>query len=342
MFSGANHDTKYLLDAFAGLHYSSEFHAYVEEFAYFCADIRNSILEGCMENKNKYLTIGIILAVALVAAIAVAIIQTTNLNEANSQLDEVSSIMEYERQQSINEYEELVRQYDEFYITVGNDSLLTLIEEEKSKVNSLLQELRTVKATNAKRIAELKQELGVVRSVLKSYIQKYDSLNEVNASLQTENKRVWSQYHQQNKVLEEKSQQIAELDKKITMAAILEAGDISINTLNKRGKKTSLLRRVETLEICFNILRNITAERGIKTVYVRVSDSKEHLIGKAEGTFDFEGGTVEYSAAKEIEYGGETLPVCLYIPVAELEKDTYSVAVFAEGNLIGNTSFTLK
>ena len=295
MFSGANQDIKYLLDAFAGLHYSSEFHAYVEEFAYFCADIRNSILEGCMENKNKYLTIGIILAVALVAAIAIAIIQTTNLNEANSQLDEVSSIMEYERQQSINEYEELVRQYDEFYITVGNDSLLTLIEEEKSKVNSLLQELRTVKATNAKRI-----------------------------------------------VLEEKSQQIAELDKKITMAAILEAGDISINTLNKRGKKTSLLRRVETLEICFNILRNITAERGIKTVYVRVSDSKEHLIGKAEGTFDFEGGTVEYSAAKEIEYGGETLPVCLYIPVAELEKDTYSVAVFAEGNLIGNTSFTLK
>lgn len=279
---------------------------------------------------------------ALISAIAFAIVQTINLQEADSQLEEATSIMEYERQQSINEYEKLVREYDEFYITVGNDSLLKLIEEEKSKVNSLLQELRTVKATNAKRISELKQELSVVRSVLKSYIQKYDSLNAVNVSLQSENKRVWNQYHQQNKVLEEKSAQIAELDKKITMASILEAGEINITPLNKRGSKTSLLRRIVNLEICFNILRNITAERGTKTVYLRVCDSKENLVGKAEGTFDFEGGTVEYSTSKIVEYGGENLPVCIYFPVEDLQKDSYSIAIFTEGNLIGSTIFTLK
>lgn len=295
-----------------------------------------------MENKNKYAFIWTILIVALISAITFAIVQTINLQEADSQLEEATSIMEYERQQSINEYEKLVREYDEFYITVGNDSLLKLIEEEKSKVNSLLQELRTVKATNAKRISELKQELSVVRSVLKSYIQKYDSLNAVNVSLQSENKRVWNQYHQQNKVLEEKSAQIAELDKKITMASILEAGEINITPLNKRGNKTSLLRRIVNLEICFNILRNITAERGTKTVYLRVCDSNENLVGKAEGTFDFEGGTVEYSTSKTVEYGGENLPVCIYFPVEDLQKDSYSIAIFAEGNLIGSTIFTLK
>lgn len=295
-----------------------------------------------MERKTKSIIISVAIAIVLAAAVIAAIVQTSNLIEANSQLDEVSALMEYERQQSIAEYEELAREYDEFYISVGNDSLLKLIEEEKQKVNSLLQELRTVKATNAKRISELKQELSVVRSVLKSYVQKYDSLNEVNASLQNENMEVKRQYEQQNKVLEEKSAQIEEFEKKISMASILEAGDISINMLNKRGNKTKVLNKIETIEVCFKIQRNITAERGNKTIYVRLSGSNENIVGKAAGTFEFEDGIVEYSASKQIAFGGESLPVCVYLPVDNLEKDTYSIAIFTEGNLIGNTTFSLK
>ncbi len=295
-----------------------------------------------MENKNKLIFVGTTLTIALILAIAFALYQTVNLQEANEQLVEVTSIMEYEKQQSIDEYERLVREYDEMYISVSNDSLLKLIDEEKAKVNSLLQELRTVKATNAKRIAELKAELSVVRSVLKSYVQKYDSLNAINQNLQTENKRVWSQYHEQNRVLEAKQAQLEEMDKKITLASILEVGDISITTLNKRGNKTALLRRVVSLEICFNILRNITTERGLKDIYIRVTDSKEQIVGKPAGMFEFEGVTLEYSASKTVEYGGEILPVCIYLPVEDLKTDHYTLAIFAEGNLIGYTSFTLK
>lgn len=294
------------------------------------------------KGNKKLVILIVVLAAALLAALAIVLFQTRKLEQTSEQLDEVSAIMEYEKQQSISEYEQLAKEYDEFYLTVGNDSLLKLIEEEKEKVNSLLQELRTVKATNAKRISELKQELTVVRSVLKSYVQRYDSLNEVNASLKNENRKILSQYEEQNKVLEEKTVQIAELDKKISMASILEAGDISVNTLNSRGKKTNYLKRVETVEICFKILRNITAERGIKTIYLRFCDSSENLVAKEEGFFVFEDMELQYSAKKDIEFGGESVPVCIYVPLTErLKKDVYSIAIFAEGNLIGSASISL-
>ena len=43
------------------------------------------------------------------------------------------------------------------------------------KVQRLLEELRTVKATDAARINELKKELATLRSVMRNYIIQIDS-----------------------------------------------------------------------------------------------------------------------------------------------------------------------
>ena len=60
-------------------------------------------------------------------------------------------------------------------------------------------------------------------------------------------------------------------------------------------------------------------------------------------TFEFEGKELIYSAKKEIEYNGEDTPVCIYYKVTEpLETGSYSIAIFAEGNLIGTTGIVLK
>jgi hypothetical protein len=288
----------------------------------------------------------IILSISIVLILALGgfiYFQFSKISQAENQLNELTQVMEFEKQQSIEEYEKLAMEYEEFYIETSNDSLLKLFDEEKQKVQQLLQELKTVKATNARRIKELQKELGTVRGVLKSYIYKVDSLNTVNDNLKKENVKVKKQIQEANemaRLLEEKTN---ELDAKINLASILEADEISIKTLNKKGKVTKSLKRITNIEICFQVLRNITAERGYKTIYIRIADENGEVLTTSGNTFAFEGKDLLYSAKKEIEYNGENTPVCMYYKVIEpLQTGSYSIAIFADGNLIGTTGIVLK
>lgn len=286
------------------------------------------------------LSISIILVLGLSALIYM---QFSKITETENQLVELTQVMEFEKQQSIEEYEKLAMEYEEFYIETSNDSLLKLFDEEKQKVQQLLQELKTVKATNARRIKELQKELGTVRGVLKSYIYKVDSLNTVNDNLKKENVKVKKQIQEANEIARLLEEKTNELDAKINLASILEADEIQIKTLNKKGKTTKSLKRITNIEICFQVLRNITAERGYKTIYIRIADANGEVLYTEENTFEFEGKQLIYSAKKEIEYNGEDTPVCMYYKVTNpLQTGSYSIAIFADGNLIGTTGIVLK
>ena len=288
----------------------------------------------------------IILSISIVLILALGgfiYFQFSKISQAENQLNELTQVMEFEKQQSIEEYEKLAMEYEEFYIETSNDSLLKLFDEEKQKVQQLLQELKTVKATNARRIKELQKELGTVRGVLKSYIYKVDSLNTVNDNLKKENVKIKKQIQEANEVARLLEEKTNELDAKINLASILEADEISIKTLNKKGKITRSLKKITNIEICFQVLRNITAERGYKTIYIRIADANGEVLTVSGNTFEFEGKELVYSAKKEIEYNGENTPVCMYYKIIDpLQTGSYSIAIFADGNLIGTTGFVLK
>jgi hypothetical protein len=292
-------------------------------------------------------TTKIILSAATIIIVLLVSLLVYNLNQLaqkEENIKEMEQVMEFEKQASIEEFEQLSRQYEEFYIETNNDSLLKLIDEEKQKVKQLLQELKTVKATNARRIRELQKELGTVRGVLKQYVAQVDSLNHLNTKLKQENVKVRKQYENASKTVKEMEEKNAELDKIIGMASILEAQGITVKTLNNRGKETKRLKRITKLEICFTILRNITAERGEKTVYLRINDPIGGVMGQTpEKVFLFEENNIAYSAKKKIAYGGENTDVCIYYDVeTTLETGTYNIGIFADGNLIGTTGFVLQ
>lgn len=284
------------------------------------------------------------LTIALIGAVVLIIKQKSDINEKEAEIEQISAVMEFEKQQSIEEMEQVQRQYEDYYINTSNDSLLKLIDEEKQKVQQLLQELKTVKATDRRRIAELKKELITVRGVLKTYVEKVDSLNAVNNDLRTENQQVKQKYTETNKKLEEKKAEAEELDRKVTMASILEASDITLSTLNEKGRQTNTLRKISKLQIDFNILRNITAERGHKTVFVRITDSSENLLPtSSQNYFMFEGMNIEYSTKKDFDFTGEIQKLTVWFPIQEqLKEDIYTIAIFVDGNLIGQNSFRLQ
>ncbi|MBO4361576.1 MAG: hypothetical protein J6T76_06985 [Paludibacteraceae bacterium] len=291
---------------------------------------------------NKKVIIPIL--IILLAAIGVLVYLYMNQKQ---EMTEMVEQMEFEKSQLEDEYEDLAMQFDGYRTPdIHNDSLAQLLNQEQQRVRDLLEELRITKATNARRIAELKKELATVREVMVSYVHQIDSLNQTNQRLTAENKQVREQYAVVQQQAEELQQQNTHLTEKVTRASMLEITAFSVLPLNKRDRKTSNLDQMQKIQFNFTIGKNITADRGLKRVYMRIVRPDGELItlpNPQQRMFAFENAEIEYSLSKEFEYGGEAIDEILYWTVGEiLYKGTYNADFFIDGALIASFPFELK
>ena len=265
------------------------------------------------------------------------------IHSSRQQLNEMTQQYEIEKEQLADEYSQLAIQYEGYQLNVNNDSLLDKLENERLKVQRLVEELKTTKASNAKRINELKKELGVVRTVLKSYIEQVDSLNQENARLVKKNEEVTRKYQEVSRNATALKTQKENLEKQVTLASKLDAVAINPVALTKRNKTTDRISKAEMLKVDFTISKNITAEAGEKYIFMRIlRPDEEALIKDRNNTFKFEDREINYSIKKIIEYTGEEQNVVMYWNIEEfLSPGTYRVDIFADGNLIGKKEFKL-
>ena len=289
-------------------------------------------------DKNKKL---VIIIAVLVVVIAVVGFLAFNESRKNKEMSELFAV---EKQEMENEYSTFATQYDELQVQINNDSLKEKLESEKLKTQRLLEELRQVKTTNAAEIMRLKKELRTVRAVLRSYVMQIDSLNKINEALTKENVEVKNKYSQATAQISNLSAEKKSLNEKVTLAAQLDATNISVLPTNKRGKKAKKVKDVKKLAISFTIVKNITATTGNKTIYVRIAKPDNEILTKSSAnTFAYEDRNIGYSIKKYIEYTGEEQQVTVYWDVEEfLPAGTYHVYLFADGNMIGQNAFFLQ
>jgi hypothetical protein len=263
------------------------------------------------------------------------------------EMTEMVEQMEFEKSELEDEYEDLAMQFDGYRTPdISNDSLTRLLSQEQQRVRDLLEELRITKATNARRIAELKKELSTVREVMVSYVHQIDSLNQTNKRLTAENRQVREQYAVVQQQAEQLQQQNTDLSEKVTRASMLEITAFSVTPLNKRDRKTNNINQMQKIQFNYTIGKNVTCERGMKQIYMRIVRPDGELITLPDPQnrmFPFENSEIEYSLTKEFEYGGEAMDDVLYWTVGEiLYKGTYNADFFIDGALIASYPFELK
>ena len=282
----------------------------------------------------------IILAVLLVALGVLGYLYWNQHTEMNELVEQ----MTIEKEELQEEYEDLAIQFDGYQnMDIRNDSLQDLLAREQQRVQDLLEELRQTKASNARRIAELKKELATVRAVMKDYVRQIDSLNATNARLTVENEQV----KRENKQVKEQNTQLStlntQLSETVTRAAMLEVTSCTLTTLNKRDKKTRMVGQIRKLQFDFVIAKNITCEPGLKNLYARITDPVGNLLGETdEHLFPFENQEINYTLVQQIEYSGENYSGTCYWPLAEAKEGYYTIDFFCDGNLIGSFPFQLK
>jgi myosin heavy subunit len=291
-----------------------------------------------MNNKKIVLPL-VAVIVLLVAGVAYLAYSLNQEKQVNKDMQELAVL---EKQEMEHEYQQFADQYSEMKTRINNDSIVAQLTREQERTKQLLEELRKTKADDAAEITRLKKELATVRAVLRSYVLQIDSLNQLNAELMDENNRVRSELeitNQQNMALASSNMTLSE---KVAIASQLNATNISLTPLNKKGKNNKNMKKARSLLVSFNIARNVTAANGTREIFIRITTPMGEALNGG-GTFNYEDRQLAYSIKRSIDYSGEETSVTGMWPVNEtLSGGSYNVSIFADGNMIGSRNFTFE
>lgn len=285
------------------------------------------------------------MAVVVIAALTIAVVYLVRKGqEKEKEMADVVAMMNFEKEQVEKEFSDLNSEFDGYTSNIRNDSLLKLLQDQKTKVQQLLNELRITKSTNAIRIAQLKKELATVRTVMIQYVNQIDSLNSLNKELKTENVEVHRKFEAASETVQKLSKEKENLNQVVNRASIMEVTNFSMTPLSSNNKKTSWFSQTANLQFNFSITKNVTAQPGEKTVYLRITRPDDDVLTKSpNNVFQYENKKINYSASKKIEYTGDAVDDVLYWKVGEiLPKGTYRADFFIDGNRVGSFSFTFE
>ena len=288
-------------------------------------------------NKKVLIPI-IIVGLLLVGGIAYLAYSLNMQKEENKAMQELA---ELDKKEMENEYQQFAMQYSEMKTQINNDSIVAQLTAEQEKTQQLLEELKRTKSNDAREISRLKKELATVRAVLRSYVLEIDSLNRLNQNLTDENNRMKGQYAEATRQIEGLNTEKASLSEKVAIAAQLDAIGINLQMKDKRSKTTEKLKKAKTLQLNFSIARNVTAQSGMKTIYVRITSPTGATLSGG-GSFSYENRNLECSMKRTFEYNGNETPITLYWNINQaMVQGNYKVSIFADGNMIGSKSFNL-
>lgn len=286
----------------------------------------------------------IVAVIAMAVAIGAVLFLVNKLKQKDVEMEEMVEQMEYEKEELENEYADVAIEMEGISNRVTNDSLLNELNKQQMRVQSLLEELKTVKATNARRISELKKELATVRSVLQYYVAQVDSLQRVNGQLVAENEELGIRYQEAAGNVAALTEEKTALQEKVDIASQLEARNVVVEPQTKRGGKARYISKVAIIKVSYTIAKNNTAKTGNKVVYMRITTPDGNVLHKqTSDKFQFEDQQIYYSARKNFEYGGQEINDIIYYTVTEtLTKGKYEIELFVEGVKIGGGSFEFK
>src|SRR5665647_1048683 len=222
---------------------------------YFCLRLNNSITSVKMDEfvtKKKGFSIGetdkerrnnliiILLSVLLLVVVVVFVVQR---NENRKLLDALNQ----EKVSIQAELSSMMVNYDSIH--TNNESLQSELSDAQNKVKDLITEVGQVKQVSYGQIAQYRQEVTTLRTIMKNYIVQVDSLNRRNEKLMAENVQVKDSFahsESKNQLLEKEK---VHLQEKIKVAAQLEATELIAVAINRRGKEAENARRAEQIKV---------------------------------------------------------------------------------------------
>ncbi|MBI9068528.1 MAG: hypothetical protein JEZ09_14630 [Salinivirgaceae bacterium] len=292
------------------------------------------------KNSKSYKIIIAVLALILIALGVLYFDQNRKTEQKIAELNEVNK----EKETLTFQYQNLLDDFES--LETSNDSISEKLEKEQTRIKEIMLELRTVKTQNKSEITKYKKELTTLRDIMKGFIQQIDSLNTANIQLTEENKEIKQQYYSAKKENKQLSDKYEEAADKVELASVIRAIDVNLISFNHKGKNTIKAKKVKRLAVSFSLDENMIAPQGLKNIYIRITDPKDHvLMTPTQEMFIYDSEEIAYSAYREIEYKGSIVNTTVYYDIADdvdLETGIYKADIFCDGNMIGTSTLEIK
>lgn len=299
--------------------------------------------------KNVLMFVGIIVAALLAGWLVFSTVRANRKAQAiQNQLEQVE--LDNARRDLEREYQDLNDEFAQFENSrrfITDDSVKRELNDKyeaaRLQVEKLQQELTNQKKKSSAEIAKLRSEIETLRGLLRHYVEEIDRLNKENEQLRSENKEIKERNQRLNTQVQETSRRNEQLSERMTLAERLNVTGLSLTALNKKGKTEKKVAKAQQLMVKFTIPQNNSTPVGEKTIYMRLVSPSGQILGGG-GTFAFEGGQVEYSARKIVEYQGEEInDVTIYWDIdTPLIAGEYTVELFCDNFRLISRKFNLN
>ncbi len=265
----------------------------------------------------------------------------------HKELKSTNAILADQKEQMINELDELKIDYDQKI--KENSELSGKVDEAKQRIDDLIKEISKQKKITGSVVYKYKKEIAKLKAQRDELYKVADSLRLLNEQITMENDTLKSDLDKQRQYNDTLLNKNEELSKTLNKAKILYPTNI-VGTgvkIRSSGKviETSRKWRTQQIRVCFTIPKNDILEYGKQTFYIRVVNPDGIILGSGD-QIDIDGSNVKVSATEEVVYENKALQVCSFIKPADKKKDIikgdYSIDIYQNGIKVGSSHLILK
>ena len=234
----------------------------------------------------------------------------------------------------------------------NNSVAIDSINRQREKINNLMQEVDKLDKKSKRdwrKIYKLKKEAETLRNIMKGYIHTIDSLNTLNINLSndlTEKTQKLSNVSKQNKKIIKQNEA---LQKQVAIGAVLQINNVISSGIRIRSSgaqsETTRASKTNMIKTCFSIIENKLAQAGDKEIYIRILDSEGTLLNAPTplSIINQQKEKLKMSSKRTINYQNQNTDLCIFYEIENsIPAGNYSIEVYAEGFLIGETSIALR
>lgn len=225
-----------------------------------------------------------------------------------------------------------------------NEKLDSLLIEKQQEIEKIRVVLRSQKA-DMRVVQDLRDKIAVLEQTSKKLIDENMYLKYRVDSLQTITVTKQQRIDAMEVIDFQKTRQLEELSEKVEMGSQLRVGDMQITTYNRRGKIITRAKRVQSFKITGTMLKNVLAESGKKTTYIRITAPNGVVLSKESANqFEYDGKSIMFTERREISYNNKDVHFDVYYNAENdvLEAGSYHVVVFCDGKEVGKSEITLN
>ena len=227
---------------------------------------------------------------------------------------------------------------------LGGD--VTELQKAKAEVES---QLKRNGVRSAKEIQLLKDKVEGYEELLQIKDDEIEKLTSVNKVLYSENKTLKTKQNKLGDSINQLSRSKDELATKVAIASQLKAENTIVRSVSSKGKEHDAPfrnRQLAKLKVEFNIAENKVAPIEGKKIMIRVADENRQVIfdvARGSGTFMLNGKEEFYTAVQELLFDNTHQRLTFfYEKGTEYTPGSYSIEIYTDGYLMGQTQFSVK